>query len=137
MLRKALPKTKKVVFLMSAARRSIWILLVDGDSTVQQLRALMLRMQGYRVDVATGLDDARSKMAERKYKLIIVDVGHFADPGLDFCEEIKRNDPHQKMLIHAEDRVFPVKSECPDDVVPKQDGPMTFVKAVERLLQVA
>lgn len=137
MLRKALPKTKKVVFLMSAARRSIWILLVDGDSTVQQLRALMLRMQGYRVDVAIGLDDARSKIAERKYKLIIVDVGHFADPGLEFCEEIKSKDPHQKMLIHAEDRVFPVKSECPDDVVPKQDGPMSFVKAVERLLQVA
>ncbi|HKT50012.1 MAG TPA: response regulator [Candidatus Angelobacter sp.] len=122
---------------MSAARRSIWILLVDGDSTVQQLRALMLRMQGYRVDVASGLDDARSKMAERKYKLIIVDVGHFADPGLEFCEEIKSRDPHQKMLIHAEDRVFPVKSECPDEVVPKQEGPISFVKAVERLLQVA
>lgn len=122
---------------MSVARRSVWILLVDGDSTVQQLRALMLRMQGYRVDVASGLDDARNKMAERKYKLIIVDVGHFADPGLDFCEEIKNKDPHQKMLIHAEDRVFPVKSECPDEVVPKQDGPITFVKAVERLLQVA
>jgi DNA-binding NtrC family response regulator len=122
---------------MSAARRGIWILLVDGDSTVQQLRALMLRMQGYRVDVAGGLDDARIKMAERKYKLVIVDVGHFADPGLEFCEEIKSKDPHQKLLIHAEDRVFPVKSECPDDVIPKQDGPMTFVKAVERLLQVA
>ncbi|HST78694.1 MAG TPA: response regulator [Verrucomicrobiae bacterium] len=122
---------------MSAARPSVWILLVDGDSTVQQLRALMLRMQGYRVDVATGLDDARNKMAERKYKLIIVDVGHFADPGLDFCAEIKSNDPHQKMLIHAEDRVFPVKSDCPDDVVPKQDGPLSFVKAVEHLLQVA
>src|SRR5512146_804544 len=123
MLRKALPKTKKVVFLMSAARRSIWILLVDGDSTVQQLRALMLRMQGYRVDVAIGLDDARSKIAERKDKIIIVDVSHCADPGLEFCEEIKSKDPHQKMLIHAEDRVFPVKSECPDDVMPKQDGP--------------
>jgi DNA-binding NtrC family response regulator len=122
---------------MSVARRSIWILLVDGDSTVQQLRALMLRMQGYRVDVASGLDDARKKMAERKYKLIIVDVGHFADPGLQFCEEVKSKDPRQKMLIHAEDQVFPVKSECPDDVVPKQDGPTSFVKAVERLVQVA
>jgi DNA-binding NtrC family response regulator len=122
---------------MSAARRSIWILLVDGDVTVQQLRALMLRMQGYRVDVASTLEHARARMAERSYKLVIVDVGHFADPGLDFCEEIKSKNPHQKLLIHAEDAVFPVKSECPDDVVPRQDGPMTFVKAVERLLQVA
>ena len=122
---------------MVAARRSIWILLVNGDSTVLQLRALMLRMQGYHVDIAGALEHARSKMAERRYDLVIVDVGHFADPGLDFCEEIKNKDPHQKFLIHAEDRVFPVKSDCPDDVVPKQEGPLTFVKAVERLLQVA
>ena len=122
---------------MSAAHRSIWILLVDGDTTVQQLRALILRLQGYRVYVAGSLDDARAKMAEREYRLVIVDVGHFADPGLSFCEEIKSNNPHLKVLIHAEDRVFPVKSECPDDVVPKQDGPLTFVKAVERMLQVA
>ncbi len=122
---------------MTAARRSIWILLVNGDSTVLQLRALMLRMQTYHVDIADTLDDARIKLAQRRYDLVIVDVGHFADPGLEFCEEIKTKDPHQKFLIHAEDRVFPVKDDCPDDVVPKQDGPLTFVKAVQRVLQVA
>ena len=135
MLKAALQKSE--VLFMSAARRRIWILLVNGDPTVQQLRALMLRMQGYRVDTASSLEDARAKMAGRSYKLVIVDVGHFADDGLDFCEEIKNRDPHQKVLIHAEDRVFPVKHDCPDDVVPKQEGPLTFVKAVERLLQVA
>ena len=122
---------------MAAARRSIWILLVNGDATVLQLRALMLRMQSYRVDIASGLDDARTKLAQRRYDLVIVDVGHFADPGLEFCEEIKNKNPHQKFLIHAEDPVFPVKDDCPDDVVPKQEGPITFVKAVQRVLQVA
>ncbi len=122
---------------MTAARRSIWILLVNGDSTVLQLRALMLRMQTYHVDIADTLDDARIKLAQRRYDLVIVDVGHFADPGLEFCEEIKTKDPHQKFLIHAVDRVFPVKDDCPDDVVPKQGGPLTFVKAVQRVLQVA
>jgi DNA-binding NarL/FixJ family response regulator len=136
MLSKALPQNRKGVF-MTAARRSIWILLVNGDSTVLQLRALMLRMQTYHVDIADTLDDARIKLAQRRYDLVIVDVGHFADPGLEFCEEIKTKDPHQKFLIHAEDRVFPVKDDCPDDVVPKQDGPLTFVKAVQRVLQVA
>jgi len=63
MLAKALPTKRNL--LMSAAHRSIWILLVDGDTTVQQLRALILRLQGYRVDVAGSLDDARAKMAER------------------------------------------------------------------------
>jgi DNA-binding response OmpR family regulator len=122
---------------MSAAGRNTWILLVDGEATVQHLRALMLRMKGHHVDTVASLADARAKMSERSYELVIVDVGHHADHGVEFCEEIKKKDPQQKVLIHAEDRVFPLKSDCPDDVVPKQEGPLTFVSAVERILQVA
>ena len=44
-------------------RRKTRILLVDGDSTVQHLRALMLRMQGYDVDTAADLDAARTVIA--------------------------------------------------------------------------
>lgn len=97
----------------------------------------MLRMKGYRVDTAADLDDARSKLSERSYHLVIVDVGHYAEAGVEFCEEIKRSNPHQKLLLQAEDRAFPVKNECPDDVIPKQEGPLTFVTAVERVLQAA
>lgn len=122
---------------MSAASRNTWILLVDGEPTVQHLRALMLRMKGYHVDAVSSLSDARTKMNERSYKLVIVDVGHYAELGVQFCEEIKSRDPRQKVLIHAEDRVFPLKSDCPDEVVPKQEGPLTFVNAVERMLQIA
>ncbi len=122
---------------MSASGRNTWILLVDGEATVQHLRALMLRMKGYRVDTVASLDDARARMRERSYKLVIVDVGHHADHGVEFCEEIKSSDPRQKVLIHAEDRVFPLKSDCPDDVVPRQEGPLAFMRAVERILQVA
>jgi DNA-binding response OmpR family regulator len=118
-------------------RGGLWILLVDGELTVQHLRALMLRMKGYHVDVAGSLDEARAKMDERSYKLVIVDVGHYAEKGVEFCEEVKSRNPMQKLLIHAEDRVFPLKSDCPDDVIPKQDGPLTFVNAVERCLAAA
>jgi DNA-binding response OmpR family regulator len=134
MLEKLFPEK---VFIMAAARHSIWILLVDGDPTVQQLRALMLRMKGYRVDTAADLDDARAKLTERSYHLVIVDVGHYAEAGVEFCEEIKRSNPHQKLLLQAEDRALPVRNTCPDDVIPKQEGPVMFVKAVERLLHVA
>lgn len=123
--------------LMSAARSGIWILLVDGEATVQHLRALMLRMKGYHVDIASSLEQARAKMVERTYKLVIIDVGHYADLGVKFCEEIKQKNARQKLLIHAEDRVFPLKSDCPDDVVPKQEGPLTFINAVERCLEAA
>jgi DNA-binding response OmpR family regulator len=76
---------------MTAFRLNSRILLVDGDTTVQHLRALMLRMQGYNVDTALDLDAARTVIsATPVYDLVIVDVGHFADPGLKFARRSSR-----------------------------------------------
>ena len=117
-------------------RRKTRILLVDGDSTVQHLRALMLRMQGYDVDTAANLDSARTVIAATaQYDLIIVDVGHFADPALEFCEEIKQRYPHQKVLMQVDGHLYLGREICPDKVVSKQDGPQHFVHEVQRMLE--
>lgn len=120
---------------VTASRRKSRILLVDGDTTVQHLRALMLRMQGYDVDTAADLDAARTVIsAAPVYDLVIVDVGHFADPGLEFCEEIKQRHPHQKVLMQVDGHLYLGRDVCPDKVVSKQEGPHHFVEEVERLL---
>ena len=120
---------------MTAFRRKSRILLVDGDSTVQHLRALMLRMQGYNVDTAVDLEAARTVIsAAPVYDLVIVDVGHFADPGLEFCEEIKQRHPHQKVLMQVDGHIYLGRESCPDKVVSKQEGTNHFVEEVERLL---
>jgi DNA-binding response OmpR family regulator len=120
---------------MTAARIKTRILLVDGDSTVQHLRALMLRLQGYSVDTAVDLDAARTVIsAAPVYDLVIVDVGHFAAPGLEFCEEIKQRHPHQKVLMQVDGHIYLGRESCPDKVVSKQEGPNHFVEEVERLL---
>ena len=117
-------------------RRRTRILLVDGDSTVQHLRALMLRMQGYDVDTASDLEAARTVIvAAPQYNLIIVDVGHFAAPGLEFCEEIKQRHPHQKVLMQVDGYLYLGQKVCPDKVVSKQDGPQRFVLEVQRMLE--
>lgn len=121
---------------MTASRRKSRILLVDGDTTVQHLRALMLRMQGYDVDTAVDLDAARTVIsAAPVYDLVIVDVGHFAGPGLEFCEEIKQRHACQKVLMQVDGHLYLGRDICPDKVVSKQEGPHHFVKEVERLLQ--
>jgi DNA-binding response OmpR family regulator len=120
---------------MTAFRRKSRILLVDGDTTVQHLRALMLRMQGYSVDTAVDLQAARTVIsAAPVYDLVIVDVGHFADPGLGFCEEIKQRHPHQKVLMQVDGHIYLGRESCPDKVVSKQEGPNHFVEEVERML---
>jgi DNA-binding response OmpR family regulator len=117
-------------------RRKTRILLVDGDSTVQHLRALMLRMQGYDVDAAPDLEGARAMIAaEPPYHLIIVDVGHLAAPGLEFCEEIKQRYPRQKVLMQVDGHLHIARDSCPDKVVSKQDGPQHFVHEVQRVLE--
>jgi DNA-binding response OmpR family regulator len=125
--------SKKVTM---AGNRRARILLVDGDSTVQHLRALILRMQGYDVDTAADLEAARTVVtAAGPYNLIIVDVGHFADPGLEFCEEIKQRQPRQKVLMQVDGHLYLGRESCPDKVVSKQEGPQHFVHEVERLLE--
>ena len=117
-------------------RHKTRILLVDGDSTVQHLRALMLRMQGYDVDTAADLESARTVIAAAPhYNLVIVDVGLFAGPGLEFCEEIKQRHPHQKVLMQVDGHLYLGRESCPDKVVSKQDGPQHFVYEVQRMLE--
>jgi DNA-binding response OmpR family regulator len=118
------------------AKRSPRILLVNGENTVQHLRALMLRMEGYHVDTAADLRAARAVIAAaRKYDLVIVDVGHFAAPGLAFCEEIKHKYTGLKVLMQVDGNLYIDRNTCPDEVVSKQEGPHHFVREVERMLQ--
>jgi DNA-binding NtrC family response regulator len=121
---------------MPRAKNVTRILLVNGDNTLQHLRALMLRMAGHNVDTAADLHAARAVFsAGRLYDLIIVDVGYFAQLGLDFCEEIKARYPPQKVLLQVDGHLFLDQASCPDEVVSKEDGPEHFVSEVERMLQ--
>lgn len=96
----------------------------------------MLRMEGYHVDTAADLHAARAVIAAaRKYNLVIVDVGYFAAPGLEFCEEIKKRYPALKVLMQVDGTLYVDRNTCPDEVVSKQEGPQHFVREVERLLQ--
>ena len=110
------------------------ILLVNGSATVQNLRALMLRMRGYTVHGALSLSDARRLLTAQSYELVIVDVGHYARPGLEFCEELRTTHPHVKVMLQVEDNLLPFKHECPDKVIPKQEGPHAFINEVEKVL---
>src|ERR1041384_3906329 len=105
------------LFSMARARRTHRILLVDGYTTVQHLRALMLRMEGYSVDTAADLNAARAVIATlRAYDLLIVDVGPFADEGLAFCEEIKKKHPDLKVLMQVNEKLFVDPNSCPDEI---------------------
>ena len=111
------------------------ILLVNGEVTLQHLRALMLRMKGYDVESAATLDEAKQKLTSGCFKLVIVDVGYYAEPGLRFCEEVKQTHPKVKVVMQANRQLFLNADSCPDKVISKQEGPQNFLSEVEMLLQ--
>lgn len=113
------------------------ILLVNGDFTVQHLRALMLRLKGYHVDTASNLEEARNLISTYQYQLVIVDVGHVAGPSLQFCEELKQKYPDQKFLMQADDYLFMHGNTCPDKAISKEEGPQHFIAEVEKMLSVS
>lgn len=113
------------------------ILLVNGDFTVQHLRALMLRLKGHHVQTTSTLEEARKSLSAATYDLIIVDVGHFAEPGLQFCEELKEKYPGQKFLMQVDYHLFLYGNTCPDRVISNEEGPQHFVAEVEKMLSPA
>jgi DNA-binding response OmpR family regulator len=120
---------------MASAKRTHRILLVNGYSTLQHLRALMLRMKGYNVDTAADLKSAHNVIAaDDTYDLMIVDVGHFADEGLAFCDEIKKAHPTIKVLMQVDGSLYIDRNSCPDKVMNKQESPQQFVHEVEQML---
>jgi DNA-binding response OmpR family regulator len=116
------------------ARHAISILLVDGDETLQGLRTLMLRLRGYRVERVATLQDARRRIAEQHFGLVLVDVAKFPDAGLPFCEEIKGTRPGIKVAFLANHTLYLPADSCPDDVIARQDGPEQFLSRVDELV---
>ena len=120
-----------------AARRTISILLVDGDETLQGLRTLMLRLRGYRVERVESVESARQRAAEKTFDLVLVDVQHLPGSGLELCEELKAAQPGLKVAFLANHTLYMPPQACPDDVIAGDDGPEQFLARVDELVDAA
>lgn len=116
------------------ARKPISILLVDGDSTVQSLRALMLRLRGYNVERADSLPAARQRVADASFHLVLIDVQHHPDASLELCEELKASRPGIKVAFLANHTLYLPAATCPDEIIAQQDGPEQFLERVDELV---
>lgn len=62
------------------------ILVIDDDEEIVELLARILRRAGYRTAAATGAADARRRLAEGSFDLMLCDVRLGPDSGLDLVE---------------------------------------------------
>ncbi len=76
--------------------RTMRILLVDDDVSIQRAVAPLLRSRGYEVDVVGTGAEAASAAVDHAPDLVVLDLGLPDLEGVEVCRRIRR---HSKMPI--------------------------------------
>ncbi len=75
------------------------LLLVEDDVSLSAVVERGLREDGYAVDTAATVLDARFHLDVNEYDLAILDLGLPDGNGVDLCREIRRRGPHLPVLM--------------------------------------
>ncbi len=110
------------------------VLLVDDNELIRRLRATILGNLGHEVIEAASLEEARALWNPKRFHLIIVDLKQDAERALQFCEELKQRWPDQLVAFLTPHTTYVHPNSCPDEVIPKEDGPAQLVRQVQQML---
>jgi DNA-binding response OmpR family regulator len=110
------------------------ILLVERDSTLRDLRARILQMNGFRVHSQETIAQARSAWRPGEFDLVLINWEHHPDEAVAFCEELKSQDKNLNYVILRSAARYIPRNECSDAVIPLAEGPQHLVERVRTLL---
>jgi CheY-like chemotaxis protein len=108
------------------------LLHICTHDVMRPIRDQILRLAGYNVDSAENHEDALQKVRQRRYDLALIDIHgqHQVRDAEQLCEEIKTNDPDQRIAFACNWRVA-ILTDCPDEVVRSEFDPVAFVSGVK------
>ena len=75
------------------------ILLVEDDASVRSTIVTFLELEGFRVDAVSNTRDAMTRLAERRYPLIISDIYVDDKTGIDVLMAAKQQDPDCPVIL--------------------------------------
>src|SRR5437660_163434 len=116
------------------------VLVVDDDRHIADLIKLHLEREGYRVEVAHDGKSALEKAARDRPDLVVLDVMLPGKSGLEVCQEIRRFDGAQPIILILTARVEEADAVTglevgADDYVRKPFGIRELVSRVKALLR--
>ena len=82
-----------------AARRPARLLVVDDEASLRDFLSLLFEDDGHRVDTAASIAEARGRIAESSYDLVLCDLLIPDGSGLDLLRETKLADPGSTMIM--------------------------------------
>jgi len=110
------------------------ILIVVDDNVLLRLRSMILQMHGFKVSGASSSEEAFECCERDIFDLVLIDLSTGIEASTDLCEAIKARHPQQTVALLAPAYAY-VGSECPDEVIPKNEGPAKLVSEIRDLLQ--
>lgn len=78
---------------------NVQILAVDDEEEIRTMVQRHFRFLGFGVDVACNGVDALSKMAQKRYELVITDIMMPEMNGVDLLREIRRQYPMTRVIM--------------------------------------
>jgi DNA-binding NtrC family response regulator len=110
------------------------ILLVDDDSRMLNLRAIMLSTHGYDVGSASNAVEAQSAWEGTSPDLVLVALSRHSAETLDFLEGIKRASPQQRVAFLDSETLHLAPLFFNGELIRKAEGPADLIGRVGALL---
>src|SRR5437763_13914437 len=81
------------------SRETAHILVVDDERSIRELLEITFRKEGYRVEVAYNVDDAKRKLESQIFDIVISDVRMPGESGVDLLKLTKEIAPDCFFLL--------------------------------------
>ncbi len=75
------------------------VLIVDDETSLLEFLSLLFEEEGYRVETAASMEQARDHLAADGYHLVLCDILMPDGDGLELLREIKAEDPHAAVIM--------------------------------------
>jgi DNA-binding response OmpR family regulator len=125
--------------MLQTARAPKRILWVDDEVDLLKPHLLFLQARGYHVDAITNGDDALELMRESPYDLVLLDEQMPGRRGLEILEILRREDPHQRVVMVSKSEEDHTMTEAigrrVDDYLVKPTSPRQVLSVVTRVLE--
>ena len=110
------------------------ILVVDDEPAIRLLCRINLELEGFAVEEAGSLDDARSVLGTADIGVVLLDVHVGSDNGCDLLRELRRDRPDVRVAMLTGDSGVEDDIAAADAVIPKPFAPEAMTAQVRALL---
>ena len=125
--------------MTQTARTMKRILWVDDEIDLLRPHLLFLQARGYHVDAISNGDDALELMRGAPYDLVLLDEQMPGRSGLEVLELMRREDPHQRVVMVTKSEEDHTMTEAigrrVDEYLVKPTSPRQVLSVVTRILE--